>query len=271
MTSSSRWQQVGGNAAEIYERHLVPGMFAPLVPHLLDSAGVQPGERVLDVACGTGVVARLAASRVGKDGRVTGLDINAAMLDVARSHPVPDGAPIEWLEANAQAIPLPDASFDVVLCQHGLQQFPDRSAALGEMHRLLASGGRIAIIVWSPIENSPGMAALVDALERHVGPEAANNRRAPFALSDAAELRSLIVAAGFRDVEVRTLTEATRFPSPDALVEAQLAATPLSTLGGMTDAARQAVIEDVRTALRDYQRGDAFSIPMEAHFATAIS
>src|SRR5829696_3510380 len=174
------WRQVGANAAEVYERQLVPVMLAPWAARLIDLAEVQPGQHVLDVACGTGVVTRLAAERVGTAGRVVGLDINPDMLSVARPLAPVGGATVEWLEASALEIPLPDAAFDVVLCQHGLQQFPDRPAALGEMRRVLAPGGRLGLCVWSRIEGSPGMAALTEALERHVGVEAAANRRASF-------------------------------------------------------------------------------------------
>lgn len=269
MAGQPEWQQVGGNAAEVYERHLVPAMFAPWAPRLVEAVDVRPAERVLDVACGTGVVTRLAAERVGGAGRVVGLDLNAAMLAVARSLPPAPGAHIEWCEASALAMPLPDAAFDVVLCQQGLQQFPDRSTALGEMRRVLRSPGRLAASVWGRIERSPGMAALVEALERHVGVAAANNRRAPFALGDADELRSLIDAAGFRDAAVRSIVGSARFPSPEKLVEYQLAATPLSTLGGMTDQARVAVIQDVRAALQAYVDNEGLTFPMEAHLVVA--
>jgi SAM-dependent methyltransferase len=270
MASHPRWQQVGGNAAEVYERQLVPAMFAPWAPTLLDLASVQPGEHVLDVACGTGVVTRLAAERVGSIGRVVGLDINAGMLRMARSLPPVAGPSIEWLEASALKIPLPDGSFDVVLCQQGLQQFPDRPAALREMRRVLKAGGRLAASVWSRIEGSPGMAALVEALERHVGSEAADNRRAPFALGDADELSGLLEGAGFHNVQLPTLVETARFPSPEALVEAQLAATPLSTLGTLTDEAGLAVARDVRAALRAHLHDGDFAVPMEAHLVVAV-
>jgi SAM-dependent methyltransferase len=264
-----RWQQVGGSAAEAYERRLVPAIFAPWASKLVELARVGPGERVLDVACGTGVVTRLAAARVGGAGRLVGLDVSPAMLAVARSLPVVEGAPIEWLEASALDAPLPAAAFDVVLCQHGLQQFADGAAALREMRRVLAPGGRLAASVWSRIEASPGMAALVTALERHVGSAAANNRRAPFALGDAGALRDLVVGAGWRDVSVRTLVETARFPSPEALVEAQLAATPLATLGALTEAARRAVTRDVRAALQAYLSHGEVALPMEAHLVLA--
>jgi ubiquinone/menaquinone biosynthesis C-methylase UbiE len=269
MESHPRWQQVGGSAADVYERQLVPGMFAPWAPILIDMAGVQPGERVLDVACGTGVVARVAAARVARGGQVTGLDINGAMLAVARGQPVPADVPVTWIEANAQDMPLPPESFDVVLCQHGLQQVPDRPGALREMRRVLASDGRLALCVWSHIDDNPGMAALVQALERHVGAEAANNRRAPFRLSDADELHALLQGAGFRDIVVSTVVEPTRFPSPEAFVEAQLAATPLSTLGVLAEATRQTIIADVRATLEPWLQDDRFTVPMEAHVAFA--
>jgi SAM-dependent methyltransferase len=269
MAGQPRWQQVGGDAADVYERHLVPAMFAPWAPLLLEAADVRRGERVLDVACGTGVVARLAAPRIGDAGRVVGLDVNAAMLAVARSLPPAAGAAIEWCEASALAMPLPDAAFDVVLCQQGLQQFPDRLAALGEMHRVLRSPGRLAACVWGRIDGSPGMAALVEALERHVSLAAANNRRAPFALGDADGLRSLVDHAGFHDVSVRTMTGTARFPSPDKLVEYQLAATPLSTLGGMHDEAFAAVARDVSAALQAYVTEDGLALPMEVNLVVA--
>jgi SAM-dependent methyltransferase len=191
------------------------------------------------------------------------------MLAVARSLPAVEGAPIEWLEASALEIPLADASFDVVLCQQGLQQFADRAAALREMHRVLTDDGRLAVSVWSRIEGSPGMAALVQALERHVGVEAANNRRAPFALGDAEELVGLVAAGGFHDIEAHTLTETARFRSPEDLVASQLAATPLSTLGALSDEGLRAVAQDVRAALAPYLEDGALAVPMEAHLVLA--
>jgi ubiquinone/menaquinone biosynthesis C-methylase UbiE len=269
MAGQPQWQQVGGNAAVVYETHLVPAMFAAWAPLLIEAAGVRPGEHVLDVACGTGVVTRLAAERVGGAGRVVGLDVNAAMLAVAESLRRPVGPVIEWCEANALTMPLPDGAFDVVLCQQGLQQFPDRAEALGEMHRVLRSPGRLAACVWGKLERSPGMAALVEALEHHVGVAAANNRRAPFALSDADELARLVKDAGFHDISVRTMTCTAQFPTAEKFVEYQLAATPLSTLGGMSDTAFAAVVSEVNAALHAYVTDDGLAFPMEANLVTA--
>jgi ubiquinone/menaquinone biosynthesis C-methylase UbiE len=214
-------------------------------------------------------VTRAAAARVGSDGRVVGLDLNAAMLDVARTSVGGAASPVEWCEGSASEMPLPDAAFDVVLCQHGLQQFSDRPAALAEMRRVLRPDGRLAVAVWAEIEQSPGFAALVAGLGKHVGEAAANNRRAPFALSSAEELERLVREAGFQDVVVQTRSGMARFPTPEKFVEWQVAASPLATLGGLTDAAFTAVCQDVSAALRPYVGIDGCAFPMAAHLLTA--
>src|SRR2546423_849388 len=163
--------QVSGDAAQLRERYSVRYFIGPWAPGLVAVAALQPGERVLDVACGTGVVTRIAAPAVGSKGQVTGLDINAGMLAVARSLPPPSGASISWVEGNAVAMDFPDASFEVILCQQGLQFFPDQSRALREMHRVLVPGGRVALSVWK--SDGPYHNAVAEALEHHVGIEAA--------------------------------------------------------------------------------------------------
>src|SRR5688500_1839868 len=146
MTQQHYGRAYGGSATENYERYFVPAIGAPLAADLTDMAAPRPGERVLDVACGTGIVARLAAERVGTGGAVVGLDFNPGMLGVARSVTPPDLA-IEWQEASADVMPLPNEAFDVVLCQLALQFMPDKAAALREMRRVLAIDGRVAINV----------------------------------------------------------------------------------------------------------------------------
>ncbi len=135
---------------------MVPTIFGPWAQDLVEVAPPRPGERVLDIACGTGIVARTAAGRVGSGGTVVGLDVSAPMLDVARGIAAGEGLSIEWREGSAMKLPFPDSAFEVVLCQQGLQFFPDRAAALREMHRVLGPGGRLALSVWRPIEGSPG-------------------------------------------------------------------------------------------------------------------
>jgi len=134
MAKNEQWQ-LSAKAAELYERYVARYILGPWAPSLVDAAGLATGERALDVACGTGVVARIAAQRVGPAGHVVGVDLNPGMIAVARSVPAPIGAPIEWLERSALDLRLEDAKFDVVLCQQGLQFFPDKALALREMRR----------------------------------------------------------------------------------------------------------------------------------------
>ena len=166
MAQHEAWQ-VGGSAAELYQRYAVPAITSLWAADLIDRAAPRPGERVLDVACGTGVVARLAAERMGS-GRVVGLDINAGMLAVARGLNPGAGPSIEWYEGSALTMPFPDASFDLCTCQLGLQFFPDRPAAMHEMLRVLQPGGRVALSVFSAIERTPVTNALTDALDRRI-------------------------------------------------------------------------------------------------------
>jgi ubiquinone/menaquinone biosynthesis C-methylase UbiE len=270
MAGQPEWLQVGTSTAEAYHRCLVPAIFGRWAPRLVDLAGVRPGERILDVACGTGAVTWLAAERAGRAGLVVGLDVNPAMLAVGRATSPDSGARVEWCAASALAMPWPDGAFDVVLCQQGLQQVPDRTAALREMRRALAPTGRLVAAVWGPIEGSPGSAALVDALARHAGPAAAENRRAPHALGDPHQLRRLAHAAGFTAVEVETSVEAARFASAQALVEAFLTGSPVSTLGHVADDALGLIVSDVRAALRPYGDADGLAVPMEANFLLAL-
>jgi ubiquinone/menaquinone biosynthesis C-methylase UbiE len=133
-----------------YERHLVPAVFEPWAELLLDAVAFAPGGRVLDVASGTGVVARAAARRAGGGGRVVASDVSAPMLARSAAAGAPPGAaPIDYREASADALPFEDGSFDAVLCQQGLQFFPAQAAAVSEMRRVLRPGGVVGVAVWA--------------------------------------------------------------------------------------------------------------------------
>ena len=273
MPQQEQWQ-LDRSAPELYERYLVPAITAVWAADLIERAAPRPAERVLDVACGTGIVARLAAERVGDHGRVVGLDLNLGMLAVARSLPARAGRRIEWCEGSALDMPLPDAAFDLVLCQLGLQFFPDRPLALGEMRRVLAPGGRLALSVFGPIEHNPATHALAAALDRHLGPQASAAKRSEHALADADELRALADRAGFRDVTVDTATRRVRFPSPREYVRIQLAATPLAGLvSGMEGRQRAALAEslvtDLAASLRPYVGEGGLVFPQECHVLLA--
>jgi ubiquinone/menaquinone biosynthesis C-methylase UbiE len=266
-----RWQ-LAGNAADVYQEYLVPAIFGPWAPVVVEAAGLRLGERVLDLACGTGVVARQAAPSVGADGTVVGVDNNPAMLAVARSVRVASGPPIEWREADAMALPFADAAFDVVCCQLGLQYFPDRSAVLRQMRRVLVPGGRVVLLVWQSIEHSPGFAVFAEALDRHVGTPAGSIMRAPFVLGDADEFRAVITGAGFRDVSVRAAVGTVRFPSAERFVEYQVAGSPLGAPVAEAGApARDALVEAVKAAMAPYKSGDGVAFPIGARLANGIA
>jgi len=223
MTDQQQWH-LAGTAPEIYAEHLVPAVFAPWAPVLLDAAAVGIGHTVLDVACGTGVVAAAAAERVGPSGAVTGVDINPGMIAVASRT-----QGVRWAQADAARLPFPDGGFDRVLCQAGLQFVPDRLGALREMRRVLRPGGRVALLVWRALHHSPGFAALADALQAVVGPEAAAVMRAPFVFGDDPRpLATLLDSAGFGDVYVQARAGTVRFASVEAFVRCQRAASPLA-------------------------------------------
>jgi ubiquinone/menaquinone biosynthesis C-methylase UbiE len=263
-----RWQRFAGGVAENYNRHLVPAIFAPWAEDLVDLAAPRPGERVLDVACGPGVVARLAARRAGT-GQVTGLDINPGMLTVARS--LPSELPISWQEGDALQLPFPDQAFHLVLCQQGAQFFPDRAAGLNEMRRVLVPGGRIALAVWGPIERSPGFSALAAALEHHVSGAAAAAARSPFSLPGTSELRDLMEGAGLRDVDVHSRTKMLRFPPPAEFVHQYVRGSPIAAAVGNADAAAlEPAVREITEALQPYLNDHVLSFPIENHLATAV-
>jgi ubiquinone/menaquinone biosynthesis C-methylase UbiE len=252
--------------AEIYERHMVPAMLASWVSALLDLVALKPGDRVLDVACGTGVVARAAASQVGAGGHVVGLDLNGAMLALARA----SGSAVEWREGNAMALPFASSAFDVVVCQQGLQCFPDRAKALREAHHVLVPGGRFAVAVWCAIESNPGHHALARGLARHVGAEAAELMFTVFRLGDAQTLQTMLEGAGFHDVRVRREKKVARFPSPELFTRWVVVGSVLGRTGiQVRDEPLAALIHEVDGALQPYVRGDGLAFPMEAHLAVA--
>lgn len=267
MPQQEQWQ-VSGNAAELYERYAVPYMSGPWARGLVELAALQRGERVLDLACGTGVVARLAAPKLGPTGKVTGLDLNAGMLAVARSLSPPSGASITWVEGSAVAMNLPDASFEVILCQQGFQFFPDKPAALREMRRVLIPGGRVLLSVWKTA--GPYNIAVGEALERYVGAETAIKYRASRVVPDAEELRCLLVEAGFRAVHIRPSVMTIRLPPVEEFVLDHLASNPVAgAVAALSEEFRSDLARQVSLALQSYADGDGVSVPDETNIARA--
>lgn len=266
MNKPEQWH-LSIEAAERYERYVVRYILAPWTARLVDAARLTAGERVLDVACGTGVVTREAAKRVGRTGRAVGIDLNPGMIAVARSLPAGDEL-VEWLERSALALELDDASFDVVLCQQGLQFFPDKIVALQEMRRVLCPGGRLALSVWTGvgIYNS----AVGEALDRFIGHEAAVRFCASRQTPTRDELQHLGTQSGFSDVEVRVARINVHLPRLDKFTLDHLAATPIASVVAAADAdVRKEIGKSVLKQLHCYSDPNGVSYPEEAHVLTA--
>jgi SAM-dependent methyltransferase len=268
MTKPEQPWHLGAKAAELYERYVARYILGPWAPLLVDLACLAEGERVLDVACGTGVVARVAAKRVGPAGRVVGVDLNGAMIGVARSLPNPTPAPIEWLERDALELGFDDGSFDVVLCQQGLQFFPDKLAALTHMHRVLGPGGRLALSVWTNagLYNS----AVGEALAQFVNNETAIRFCASRQVPTSDEMLGLAMAAGFSAIDVRVCRLNTHLPRLDKFTLDHLAATPVGpVIAAAAPEVREQIGASVMNELQRFAAGNGVTFPEEAHVLTA--
>jgi ubiquinone/menaquinone biosynthesis C-methylase UbiE len=269
MNTNEQWQ-LTMNSAQLYERYPARYILGPWAPLLVDAARLAAGERVLDVACGTGVVARAAAIRVGPAGRVVGVDLNPGMIAVARSLPATNEAPIEWLERSALDLRLENASFDVVLCQQGLQFFPDRAVALQEMHRVLDHGGRLGLSVWNGSSGGLYSDAVSTALAQFVGREVAARFAASRNTPTAGELQRLAREADFSAVEVSVSRIDIHLPRIDKFVLDHLSATPVAADIDAADAGvRGKIGASVMDQLLRYADGDGIIFPEETYVLTA--
>ncbi|MCR4300478.1 MAG: methyltransferase domain-containing protein [Sulfuricaulis sp.] len=226
----------------------MPALFKQWPPVMASAAKIESGNRVLDVACGTGILARELAARVRPKGSVTGLDVTPGMLEVAKSL-----APkIDWKHGNAEALPFPDHSFDRVVSQFGMMFFPNRIKSMREMLRVLAPRGRLAVAVWDTLESMPAYADEVELLERTAGTPAANALRAPFVLGNKKNLLKIAQDAGVAFAEVKTHEGTANFPSLRALVESDLRGwLPLVGVH-LEEAVIQETLEEAEAELRQY-------------------
>jgi ubiquinone/menaquinone biosynthesis C-methylase UbiE len=256
--------------AEAYEQLLVPSIFGPWARAVLRAHPPARGTAVLDVACGTGIGARVAAGLVGPSGRVVGVDADDGMLAVARkTGGGAEDAPIEWRHGNAVDLPFAAGTFDRVLCFEGLQFFPDRVAGLREARRMLRPGGALVATVWGPLAQNPGYEAIADALAHFVSAEAA--RLPPFTLPDADAVRALLEAAGFRDASVMAESLTFTAPSAEALVDWVAAGGPTirHNLALLAAERRREFGERVAARLAPYRTGVGLSLPSVRHVIVA--
>jgi ubiquinone/menaquinone biosynthesis C-methylase UbiE len=259
--------QFAGNAPDVYERYKVPSVHGPVAARLLERIPLRPGQRVLDVACGTGIVARLAAPRVAPTGTVTGIDLHEGMLAVARACAGEAGAGIEWRECDGASLPFADASFDVVTCSQGLQFFPDKVRALREMWRVVAAGGTLALGVFGV--PSAYTVALAEALATHAGAGVAARSLTPYSLGNMQLLRRLASDA-FGAIEIQTVLLPRRIEPTQEWLLQDTEGTPYgSAIAGMVPAARAEMIREIGAKLAGFWDADAYSVPREVHLVYA--
>jgi len=253
--------------AEMYERHLVGPLFRPWAEVLLDRVQLGAGDRLLDLACGTGIVARLARDRLGDTGRIVGADLSPLMLSVART--VAPG--IEWREANAASLPFERDEFEVVTCHQGLQFFPDKPAAVREMRRVLVRGGRVAVATWGALEDASCFLALHRVAERHLGP--ITDHRHSF--GDGTALAGLLADAGFHDVHVERMSRPLRFDDPATFVRMNAMALVGMSAGGkaLTEEQRgnraATIASESADVLPRFADGTGIAFAITANVATA--
>ena len=247
MTERSGFQ-VSGSAAEQYQRFIVPHYTGPWADALVDAARVNSGQRVIDVACGTGVVARAAAQLVGDAGEVVGLDVNAGMLEVARGVPTEEAATLRWHEADVGDTGLDSEYFDVVVSQQGLQYFPDRPRAFAELRRVLKPGGHLMLSVWK--EHSAFTRALADAAGQYISPQAGSQLESQRTAPPTDEILEQLVAAGFRDASIEEQQREVRLPAPNVYVPQHISAMPIAAgFAELDDDGRQIMVDDVAMRL----------------------
>jgi len=261
--SAAETFQIGVDQAEIYEASFVPAIFAQWAAPLLDAAAVRPGQAVLDVACGTGILARTAAERVGPTGRVVGVDTSDGMLAVARR--VAPG--IEWRAGDAHDLPFPDATFDVVACQSALMFFADATRALGEMGRVCRPSGAVAIQVYAGLDAQPAYAPWVEMVARHAGPEAISLLSTYWVHGDLTALRDRFERAGLTVTNVQTVQGIARFESVEAMVRTEVEATPL--IERISGDCYRRIRDEAHDVLGEFEHDGHADVPLVAHLVVA--
>jgi ubiquinone/menaquinone biosynthesis C-methylase UbiE len=263
-SSSDETFHIPIEVAELYEAKFVPALFAEWSPRLTEVASVQQGDAVLDVACGTGIVARTAADIVGSAGRVVGVDLNEAMLAVA-GRVRPD---LEWRQGDVAHLPFADGEFDAVLCQMALMFFPDRARALGEMSRVVRPDGTVAVCVPASLEDQPAYGPFVDMAARHAGPDAISLLSTYWACGDLDALKSVIESAGLRVTTATTVAGVARFASPEELVATEVESTPL--IERITERVYASIRAEANEVLRPYvTTAGTLDAPLVAHLVAA--
>lgn len=259
--------QLTGNAAAIYEEQKVPAIFRPLALATLDILPIQDDDKVLDVACGTGVVGREAMKRLGPNGSVTGVDLNEGMIGMAREMTKTEATRYEWHVADVTAMPFEADAFSLAICQQGLQFFPNEDAALREMRRVLSPEGRIAISVWAGA--SEFFKSLAEALSRHVSEEVSQKSLAPFQYAGIATLPDRLSDIGFDDISVQKFSVVREIITPEAAIPKEILGNPVGpAVAEQGEAVMGQIVREIMDDLQHCFDGSKLVAPQEANLIT---
>jgi ubiquinone/menaquinone biosynthesis C-methylase UbiE len=255
-------------AAETYENQKVRSVFGPLAKATMEAIDLPKGARVIDVACGTGIIPRLVADYLPGEGRIVGSDLNPAMIEVARKTMPTTRHRVDWLACDVTHLPFDDGAFDRAICQQGLQFFPDKSSALAEIRRVLVPGGKLILTCWRTI--SPLFQAVSDSLRRRVSETSAKQALAPFSFRDGELIGSLLKDAGFSSLDVSSLVVDRRLSPAHAAIRREILASPYEKeLLDRGPETLDAVVADVDAALERYRDGESLIVPQETHLFQA--
>lgn len=262
--------QLSEDAAVLYEEQKVPAMFGPLADTTLEIVGLHPDDQMLDVACGTGILARRARQRFGAFPRIVGADLNEGMISIARTLNDPFSRACEWHVADVSKMPFSDHEFSVIFCQQGLQFFPDEGTALHEIKRLLRPGGRLALTIWSGASDL--FKAMDVAVSRHVSPEAEKRFLAPFSYTGSDTLVDLLETIGFDNVTRQDVTVNRVIKNPGTTLIKEITSSPAGAVViAKGEQVLQAVADDILAEVAHYRRGNDLVIPQSTHLFQAIS
>ncbi len=269
MNEKSGWQ-LCGNGPEAYEKFIIPAFCGIWAQDIVERAGLRAGDRILDIGCGTGIVSRYAYKSLGESGHITGVDVNGVMIKKAIEICPPKDIPIEWMQGNVETLPFFDAEFNVVLCQQGLQYFPDQSRALKEINRVLAFEGRLVFSVWRSIKYFPFYSALYQALEQYVSTEAASMLASAFTLGDSKMLRELFESAGFKNINICLTIKQMRYSPVEDFLIGGFAASPFANdILALQKSKRKEMFQTIQNSISDYIDDHGLAAPMECYVISA--
>jgi ubiquinone/menaquinone biosynthesis C-methylase UbiE len=271
MNISKNWQ-LNLEAAELYEAIPVPTILGPVARLLVEHAGINSDSNVIDVGCGTGAATRYVANIVSSPGSVTGVDINAGMIEVAKSLPKVPGMSIDWYESSALDLPFEENTFNVAISAQTIQFLDDRSRALSEMSRVLKPDGLLAISTWRSVERNPYFDALIKAVSKYLGAETAAGLEAAFTLTSSSEIKKLMVEAGLKNSTVEALEINLDLPHIEHFVARHIGATPMArSFSAAPESVKQDLVVEVARSLESYNTEAGVSVPFRINVGKSLS